>query len=174
MNAHTHIHTHAHTHAHTHTHTHTHAHTHTHTHTVSPHSVMESVRLWLQQSGNSNRFKKVVFSAATNPDFAETLLQRYFPPTHYQFKISGPKNTGTEREGGDESTFMIVRSGGGTGEQGEEEEEEEEEGEGREEGGSGVGRGDSEAGGRDSSIDESWEMLPAATDEMGSKGSEVS
>ena len=141
---------------------------------------MESVRLWLQQSGNSNRFKKVVFSAATNPDFAETLLQRYFPPTHYQFKISGPKNTGTEREGGNESTFMIVRSGGGIGEQGEEEEEEEggdrerEEEEGREEGGSGVGRGDSEAGGRDSSIDGSWEMLPAATDEMGSKGSEVS
>ena len=58
---------------------------------MSPHSIIEFVRLWLQQGGgNRHKFKKIVFSAATNPEFAKTLLERYFPLAHYYFRAGTP------------------------------------------------------------------------------------
>ena len=126
-----------------------------HTHTVSPHSIIEFVRLWLQQGGgNSHKFKKIVFSAATNPEFATTLVERYFPLAHYYFKAGTPgsvkrtRTTEAERKQmsqdqmGEEGEGEMKEEGKGEGEEGEEgmgengegkmgEEWEGEEGEGR-------------------------------------------
>ena len=61
-------------------------------HTVSPHCIIEFVRLWLQQGGNRHKYMRIIFSAATNPDFATSLVERYFPLAHYYFKSGTPGN----------------------------------------------------------------------------------
>ena len=71
--------THAHTHTRTHAHTHLPSRTRTHTHTVSPHIIIETVRLWLQEDQNGGKFERVVFLAKANVGLVEMFLKKFFP-----------------------------------------------------------------------------------------------
>ena len=51
----------------------------THTHTVSPHVVVETVRLWLQEDQNNQKFDRIVFCGEDNLPHLEATLQKYFP-----------------------------------------------------------------------------------------------
>ena len=49
------------------------------THTVSPHVVVETVRLWLQEDQNSQKFDRIVFCGEDKLPQLEATLQKYFP-----------------------------------------------------------------------------------------------
>jgi hypothetical protein len=49
---------------------------------VSPHCIIESVRQWLQQCGNSNKYTRITFLAAAD---LKMLMNRYFPQAYYCF-----------------------------------------------------------------------------------------
>ena len=46
---------------------------------VSPHVVLETVRLWLQEGTNSARFERVIFAARTSVSHIDKFLDHYFP-----------------------------------------------------------------------------------------------
>ena len=67
---------------------HIHTHTHIHAHTVSPHIVIETVRLWLQEGLNSHKFERIVFCARANLPLLEEALDKYFPLLPFMHNVS--------------------------------------------------------------------------------------
>ena len=84
----THTHMHTHSLSHTRAHSHIHTHTHIHAHTVSPHIVIETVRLWLQEGLNSHKFERIVFCARANLPLLEEALDKYFPLLPFMHNVS--------------------------------------------------------------------------------------
>ena len=75
-------------------------------HTVSPHSVIECVRQWLQLRGNSGKYIRIIFSATTNPDYTKTLVEQYFPLAPYYFSSGGMKDENSTS--GEESEIEVI------------------------------------------------------------------
>lgn len=46
---------------------------------MSPHIIIEAVRLWLQEDQNSASFERIVFAARANVALIEKCMEQYFP-----------------------------------------------------------------------------------------------